>query len=160
MQDILRRFLPPAALLAALACCPGGRRTGAADPAEEQAKAEITVLVPADAEVFFDGEPTVQKGAERHFVSPPLPVGKKYHYDVVARWKEGDKTVEQTRQVEVTGGAAVRVDFLTPCREQGRTGRGRQVRRPPRPALSPRGRTQESLAAGGRPRQRSSRTTC
>ena len=78
---------------------------------------KITVLVPADAEIFFDGDPTMQKGAERHFVSPPLPAGKKYHYNVLARWKEGAKTVEQTRRVEVTGGAAVRVDFLTPVAE-------------------------------------------
>ena len=124
MQDILRRFLPPAALLAALTL-PGGAgradgdkpaepRPEPAGPVDAQAKADITVLVPADAEVFFDGEPTVQKGAERRFVSPPLAVGKKYNYNVVARWKEGDKAVEQTRQVEVTGGAAVRVDFLTP----------------------------------------------
>ena len=110
MKDILRRFISPAVLLAALALSGGAARP--ADPAEVQATVQITVLAPADAEVFFDGEPTVQKGAERHFVSPPLPFGEKYHYDVLARWKEGDRTVEQTRRVVVTGGAAVRVDFL------------------------------------------------
>ena len=112
MQDTPRRFFWPALILAVLAL-PGApaRAAGAAD---EQAVVEVTVLVPPDAEVFFDGAPTVQKGGERLFLSPPLPVGKKYHYDVVARWKEGDKTVQQTRQVEVAGGAKVRVDFLTP----------------------------------------------
>ena len=116
MKDILSYFLIPAALVAALVL-PGGaaRADGPAAPA----KAEITVVAPADAEVFFDGEPTVQKGAERLFVSPPLPVGEKYHYDVLARWKEGGKTVERTRRVVVTGGAAVRVDFLTENKAEG-----------------------------------------
>ena len=108
MKDSMRLLLVPAALLAALAL-PGG-----AVRAEEQAKVKITVLAPPDAEIYFDGSPTEQKGAERLFVSPPLTVGTKYHYDVLARWKEGDKTVEQTRRVVVTGGAEVRVDFLTP----------------------------------------------
>ncbi len=108
MQDILRRFLPPAALLAALAL-PGG-----AAHAEDQAPVEITVIVPSDADVFFDGAPTVQKGSERLFLSPLLPVGKPFHYHVLARWNEGGKTVERTRRIVVTGGAAVRVDFLAP----------------------------------------------
>jgi uncharacterized protein (TIGR03000 family) len=79
-----------------------------------QARAEITVVVPADAEIFFDGAPTTQKGAQRLFATPPLPVGQKYHYDVLARWREDGKPVEQTRKVEVSAGARVRVDFLTP----------------------------------------------
>jgi uncharacterized protein (TIGR03000 family) len=121
MHDILRRFLPLAALLAALAL-PGGaaqahwRRSAPllqpAGAADASAKVEITVLVPADAEVFFDGEPTKQKGTERHFETPPLPVGVQYHYMVMARWKSGDKPIEFTRRVDVTAGAAVRVDFL------------------------------------------------
>jgi uncharacterized protein (TIGR03000 family) len=80
----------------------------------ERAKAEITILVPADAEVFFDGDPTTQKGAERRFFTPLLEVGKKYHYDVRARWTKNGQTVEQTRRVEVSGGGSVRVDFLAP----------------------------------------------
>src|SRR6266851_8144914 len=77
----------------------------------EQAKAEITVVVPADAEVFFDGDATTQKGTERLFFTPPLEVGKKYHYEILARWKQGGKTVEQTRKVPLTGGSRIRVDF-------------------------------------------------
>ena len=73
----------------------------------------ITVLVPADAEVLFDGTPTAQKGDERTFVTPALPTGKAGHYDVLARWKDSGKTLERSRRVEVSGGAAVRVDFLS-----------------------------------------------
>ena len=77
------------------------------------APAQITVLVPAGAEVFFDGEPTKQKGAERIFETPALATGKKFHYDIKARWQHDGKPVEQTRKVEVSSGARVRVDFLT-----------------------------------------------
>ncbi len=115
MQAILRRLLTPALLLAAFAPLGGVVR------ADEPARVEITVLAPADAEIFFDGEPTTQKGAERHFVCSSLPVGKTYHYEVLARWKEGGKTVEQKRRVGVTAGAEVRVDFLTPTANKEET---------------------------------------
>ena len=42
----------------------------AASPAFAQATAEITILVPADAELFFNGAPTAQRGTERLFVTP------------------------------------------------------------------------------------------
>jgi uncharacterized protein (TIGR03000 family) len=94
------------------ACC---LAAGAQDaPPAGTAPVEITVVVPADAKVFFDGAPTVQTGTERRFVSPPLEVGRNRHYVVLARWQEGGKTVEHTRKVPVSGGARVRVDFTAP----------------------------------------------
>src|SRR5262249_19049325 len=81
----------------------------------QQAKAEITLIVPADAEVFFDGNPTREKGTERLYITPPLVAGKKYSYQVLARWQDGGKAVERTRKVEVSGGARVRVDLLSPA---------------------------------------------
>jgi uncharacterized protein (TIGR03000 family) len=103
----------PLALLAALTAA-ATSTTAWEQPVAQQAKAEITILVPGGAEIFFDGSPTIQRGAERMYVTPPLVVGKQYHYDVLARWQEGGKAVEQTRRVEVSGGARVRLDFLTP----------------------------------------------
>src|SRR5271166_2540969 len=85
---------------------------GHADAPTETAKTEITLVVPVDAEVFFDEAPTVQKGTERLFVTPELVKGHKYHYTVLVRWKEGGKAVEQTRKVAVVGGSSTRVDFL------------------------------------------------
>jgi uncharacterized protein (TIGR03000 family) len=79
---------------------------------QEKAPAEMTVVVPANAEVFFDGAPTTQKGTERLFVSPALEPGKKFSYDVLARWKENGKAVERSRTVGVASGASVRVSFL------------------------------------------------
>jgi uncharacterized protein (TIGR03000 family) len=89
-----------------------------AAPAGRPAQARIRVLVPADAEVLFDAEPTTQKGTERDFLTPPLAAGKKYHYDLVARWKENGETIEHTHRVEVSGGTTVRVDFRTPVPER------------------------------------------
>jgi uncharacterized protein (TIGR03000 family) len=83
----------------------------------EKATANITVLLPDDAELFFEDVATKQTGGERHFVTPELEVGKAYSYKVVARWQENGKTVEQTRSVEVTAGADVKVDFLTPAKK-------------------------------------------
>jgi uncharacterized protein (TIGR03000 family) len=77
-------------------------------------QAYVTVVVPVDAAVFFDGEATSLTGSTRTFVSPPLEQGKKYRYEVKARWTVNGKQVEQTRKVPVTAGARVRVDFLTP----------------------------------------------
>ncbi len=107
-------LLAPALFVAALLA------TASAQPPKRppaQAKAEITVLVPADAEVFFDGGATAQKGAERRFLSPPLEVGKEYHYTVRARWTQDGKEVERTRKVAVRGGGRVRVDFLAAAPE-------------------------------------------
>jgi uncharacterized protein (TIGR03000 family) len=83
-----------------------------AQPGDKQAPAEITIIAPGNAEIFFDGQPTTQKGTERLYVTPPLVVGKKYSYEVLARWQDGGKTVESTRKVEVGGGLRVRVEFL------------------------------------------------
>jgi uncharacterized protein (TIGR03000 family) len=106
------------------------------------AAAELTVVVPADAEVFVDGELTRQKGTERRFTTPPLVGGKRYTYDVRARWKEGGKPVEQTRKVPVRAGARVRVDFLSPPPETVPTPR-QSVPKP----------TGETASGGGRKRR-------
>jgi uncharacterized protein (TIGR03000 family) len=90
-----------------------------AQRATERPNAEITVIVPASAEIFFDGSPTTTRGTERLYLTPPLESGKNYHYEVVARWVVDGKPVEQTRRIPVKAGARVRVDFLTPSSESG-----------------------------------------
>jgi uncharacterized protein (TIGR03000 family) len=74
----------------------------------------VRVLVPADAQVWFSGEPTTQRGSPRLFVTPSLAEGKALTYEVRARWTEDGKAVEQTRQVVVHPGDRITVDFLTP----------------------------------------------
>jgi uncharacterized protein (TIGR03000 family) len=108
---ISQRHLGLAALLA-ISAAVTGLEAQTADGGK--APAEITILVPADAEVFFDGAATMQKGTERHFMTPALDAGKKFTYEVRARWTAGGKAVEITRTVEVTGGGKARVDFTEP----------------------------------------------
>jgi uncharacterized protein (TIGR03000 family) len=81
------------------------------------AKAKVTVILPADAELFFNGTRTTKTGGQRVFFTPPLEVGKPFHYEVRARWKEGGKVIEQKQKVRVTGGANVRVEFPIPLKE-------------------------------------------
>jgi uncharacterized protein (TIGR03000 family) len=76
-------------------------------PVDDQAPVTITMLVPADAMVSFEGSRTTQTGTQRRFVSTPIATGKslKYHIVVVA----GDKT-EIKRTLAVHGGERITLD--------------------------------------------------
>jgi uncharacterized protein (TIGR03000 family) len=74
---------------------------------------QVSVHVPANAEVWFDGQPTQQRGERRTFVSPPLDSDKTLHYEVRARWTDANgQKVEQTRRVAVRAGQLSTADFL------------------------------------------------
>jgi len=74
--------------------------SGYAAPAEDN-EAHITIVVPPDATVWFDGDQTTQTGPAREFVSPPLAPGQTYTYHVRARWTENGRPVEQERDIHV-----------------------------------------------------------
>ena len=84
------------------------------DPSQTGGGALLTVHVPSDAEVWFDGDQTKQRGDERDFKSPALPVGRLYHYEIRARWKEGGRVVDQTRDVPASANRRTEVDFTRP----------------------------------------------
>jgi uncharacterized protein (TIGR03000 family) len=71
----------------------------------------VTVHVPANAKVWFDGAETTASGAVREFKSPPLTPGANYHYEVKATWNENGKPVTQTQQINVSANSQVSVDF-------------------------------------------------
>jgi len=72
--------------------------------------ATITVLVPtADAQVWFDDNPTAQRGMQRMFHTPSLQQGGTYM--IKARWTENGRTIDQQRQVQVQPGQSATVDF-------------------------------------------------
>jgi uncharacterized protein (TIGR03000 family) len=79
-----------------------------------EAAAVVTVQVPADAELWFDGARTAQTGPSRSFQSPPLKTDKTYHYVVRVRWVEDGKAVEQIQVVDVRGGQQARARFPQP----------------------------------------------
>ncbi len=74
--------------------------------------ARVEVHVPDRAQVWFNGQKTIQGGTERTFTSPGLESGQNYSYDVRASWTLDGKTVDQTRKVAVHAGDHVVVDFL------------------------------------------------
>jgi len=81
-------------------------------PTEDQNAARISVVVPPNAQVFFDGEKTNQRGQFRRFVTPALDPGQTYTYDIKAVWDENGKKVERTNKVRVRAGQQSSIDFM------------------------------------------------
>jgi uncharacterized protein (TIGR03000 family) len=73
--------------------------------------AVINLRVPDGAVVRFGSEQTTQTGTERRFFSPPLQPGRGYTYDVQVQWKEGDRTVDRHRTIDLRAGQQVNVNF-------------------------------------------------
>jgi uncharacterized protein (TIGR03000 family) len=71
----------------------------------------VEVVVPAKAEVWFDGEKTVQTGATRMFRSPSLRPGVSYLYLVRAKWNDNGREMEQIQSITVHTGETIRVAF-------------------------------------------------
>jgi uncharacterized protein (TIGR03000 family) len=85
---------------------------GAEEPIPDNAVL-IGVRVPPGAEVWVEGQKTSENGAFREFVSPPLPPGKDYVYDVRARWTDPNgQVVDRTRHMTVRAGDRVMANFL------------------------------------------------
>jgi uncharacterized protein (TIGR03000 family) len=88
---------------------------GAGQDAKGKAKpATIIVLLPkVNAKLTVDGAATTQKGKTRKFTTPPLELGKKYTYKLVATW--GDvrtySDVIRTKEVTVEAGKTVEADM-------------------------------------------------
>jgi uncharacterized protein (TIGR03000 family) len=74
----------------------------------------LEVRVPANAEIWIDGAKTVQSGALREFISPPIEPGRNYAYELKVKWMENGAEREQVRNVAVRPGQLVRVDLTQP----------------------------------------------
>jgi uncharacterized protein (TIGR03000 family) len=73
----------------------------------------VNVMVPnADAQVWFDGAPTQQRGMERTYHTPALQQAGTY--TIKARWMENGNPVDRERTVRVQPGRPARVDFRAP----------------------------------------------
>jgi uncharacterized protein (TIGR03000 family) len=78
-----------------------------AQPAKEQ-PATIIVQVPPDATIEVDGTMTKSTGPIRRFYSPPLAVGKTYHYHFKVTY--GDKSTREEK-VKVQAGSNINLDL-------------------------------------------------
>jgi uncharacterized protein (TIGR03000 family) len=90
-----------------------------AAPSPKAATAMVGVLVPTnDTELWFNGAKTQTRGTKREFVTPELPPGQTFSYEVKARWTAEGKEIERTRIVRVQAGMQSVVNFLVDEREQ------------------------------------------
>jgi uncharacterized protein (TIGR03000 family) len=72
----------------------------------------ITLKVPANAKVWFNGTKMKQTGTERSFVSPPLLPGYSYQYQIRASWTDAQgQTVTRTRDVDLHPGENINLEF-------------------------------------------------
>lgn len=69
--------------------------------AADDNKARLHVTVPADAELWLNGQRMHLTGAERDFLTPPLHKGETYGYQVKARWTQDGQPREETLDVKV-----------------------------------------------------------
>ena len=94
---------------------PGGETA----PAPRAATATVQVSVPvASAEFWFNGAKTQTTGLKREFVTPELPPGQTYAYEVRARWVVNGKEFDQTRKMNVQAGGKTVLNFAADAREQ------------------------------------------
>lgn len=80
--------------------------------------AMLIVNLPADASLTIDGAPTLTPGARRVFVTPSLPQGKEFTYELKARLMKDGKEQLKTEKVKVKAGQETPIT-LTFAGEEG-----------------------------------------
>ncbi len=95
-----------------------GQGASAAATQNENA-CQIGLRVPADAQVWFNGQAMRQTGSQREFVSPPLQPGQEYTYTIRARWMQNGQPVDQTRNLQVAASERHTVNFMAASDQRG-----------------------------------------
>jgi uncharacterized protein (TIGR03000 family) len=85
---------------------PSSGVTGAPNlPGAPTGDAALTILVPADALVWVNGEKTTQSGPRRDFVSSGLAPGRSYTFEVRTEWKGQDgRPVDLVQRIPMQAG--------------------------------------------------------
>jgi uncharacterized protein (TIGR03000 family) len=96
-------------------------RVSAASSATAGGAARITVLLPDEAELWFDSTMRPAIGQVREFTTPPLAAGQTYTYSLRARWLDGNTFRDQTQTVTFARGDNVTVNFRNPPWSRTRT---------------------------------------
>ncbi|MBL8793430.1 MAG: TIGR03000 domain-containing protein [Planctomycetia bacterium] len=77
----------------------------------------ILVQVPEQfTPILFDGAKTTSVGTTRYYVTPELPMGKASVYTVTAVVNRNGQPVNEERQVSVSPGQSVTLDFTRPAK--------------------------------------------
>jgi uncharacterized protein (TIGR03000 family) len=96
----------------------GGEPATRPTDAEKDNRAHLLVILPANAELWFDGKKTRQTGSQRKFISPVLTTGKHYSYEIKAIWRKDGERVEQVRTANVQANDWQKIDFTKADAEQ------------------------------------------
>jgi uncharacterized protein (TIGR03000 family) len=99
--------------------CPGGICSidGAGAPLmadAAQAQATIVVVLPEDATLTIDDQPTTSTTANRVFVSPSLPTGQDYRYTLKAQVTRDGKPFAVEKTITVRAGEETHVSLRLP----------------------------------------------
>jgi uncharacterized protein (TIGR03000 family) len=88
-------------------------KTGASVDATPSDVGQLTVRVPADADVFINGLKTASRGTLRAYLSQGLKPGRAYDYEVRVQVRRNGTLLEEVREVRLTTGAqaALAIDF-------------------------------------------------
>jgi uncharacterized protein (TIGR03000 family) len=76
--------------------------------------AQVSVILPDNAELSIEGKKMTSTGSSRLFVSPTLEQGKTYTYDLHAKWMENGKEIVRDRKVTFRPGEQVEIDLRQP----------------------------------------------
>jgi uncharacterized protein (TIGR03000 family) len=87
------------------------RRSQYFSPGVNDRQVLLEVRIPADADLLIGGQPTMQKGTLRRFVSPPIESGRTFTYDLAGKWMDNGQPVNRSKTVDVHAGEVVPVDL-------------------------------------------------
>jgi uncharacterized protein (TIGR03000 family) len=73
--------------------------------------ASLSVKVPANATVFVNDSPTLNKGTDREYISRNLQTGKHYNYTVRVEFFRNGRSVLEKKSVQLTAGQSATLDF-------------------------------------------------
>jgi len=79
-------------------------------PATSAGSSDLTVKVPANAQLWLGNMQSDQTGTERHFSFPALPQGSNM-FTLRATWTENGQQVSRDRQVDMQAGKNQTIDF-------------------------------------------------
>jgi uncharacterized protein (TIGR03000 family) len=72
----------------------------------------LQLMVPADADVFVDGQKISQTGATREIVTPALQPGTRYTYKISVRYADAQgKQIDDTREISFQANDWFSIDF-------------------------------------------------
>jgi uncharacterized protein (TIGR03000 family) len=79
---------------------------------ETSAPATLLVSLPSDAKLTVGGAPTTSTSSERWFLTPSLPRGQDFFYELRAEVERNGKKEVATQRVRVQAGRETRVDLF------------------------------------------------